>query len=131
MVAEDGLTSRTDFWMLDQSEADLTGDVGPSELVSDITTFDTRCVFITSIIAIILKQPLIAHVVLGDMWHAHWAWALKSVCAFCSGGQACCAVLRARGEPTRSASTLRTATTPLLRMKSMVSRYACVIMIWC
>lgn len=42
MVAEDGLPSRTDFWLLDQSHEDFTKNAAPSELVPDIASFDTR-----------------------------------------------------------------------------------------
>lgn len=44
MVCEDGLPSRTDFWVLDKSEVDFTSEVSPSELVPDISSLETRSV---------------------------------------------------------------------------------------
>lgn len=42
MVCEDGLPSRTDFWVLGKSEVDFTKEVAPSELVPDISSLETR-----------------------------------------------------------------------------------------
>jgi hypothetical protein len=43
MAAEDGLPSRTDFWVLDRSNVDFSQEAAPSELVSDVTSLNTRC----------------------------------------------------------------------------------------
>ena len=42
-VCEDGLPSRTHFWVLDKSKVDFTSEVAPSELVPDISSLETRC----------------------------------------------------------------------------------------
>ena len=93
MAAEEGLPSRTDFWVVGTSAVDITELVGPGELVADISTFDTRHG----------DQYICCLQSLWQAFQTNYMDTLRcSISTDCPGAPLCCAARRAQAGRTRS-----------------------------